>query len=367
MLPACTSLLWSGVGAAQAGRLTTPPGHAGHSVLASRSAPSDTAPPDSTKKGKGKRKVDVSGYVQVFYKMRRDANGDGVVEPSVFRDQRVRIEFKGDVTRHAAYDLEVDPRAPEITGVLRDAFIALDYVRHHEIRIGQQKTLFGYENPASSARLFTVNRSEVSDNLSRGPNLRDIGIGLTGWLPAGERWRVEDALTLVNGSGMNVQADSTAKKNLWGRIGLRYKRPDWTVRFGVSGASGDQQEPLDSGPPLVIAYTHGFTRLGADVEVDHPRVFFAAEFVSGNDKAPASLPDAGGGSVGYYAIVAGKTRWNAGPLLRYDALEGFRRWTGGGYVGLPSDDVSLLLNYEVFRDDLGKHDDRFYLRLQLRF
>ena len=333
--------------------------------------PSDSVDADSSaKKKKGaKRRVNVSGYVQVFYKGRRDANSDGIVEPSVFRVQRVRIEFKGDVTPNVGYDVEIDPRAPEITGVLRDAFITLNYVPHHEIRVGQQKTLFGYENPLSSARLFVVNRAEMSDNLSRGPTLRDIGVGLVGWLPLRGRWRIEDAITVVNGSGMNVQADSTARKNVWGRLGVRIRDASGktTARFGVSGASGDQQEPVDSGPPIVPAFNFNFTRYGADVQIDHPLAFVAAEFVSGDNKAPASLPDAGGTQIGYYGIVAVKTKWNAGPIVRYDVLEEFRRWTAGAYVGLPADDVSLLLNYEIFKDDLGKHDDRYYARLQLRF
>lgn len=336
-------------------------------VLQQAAAPPDTTQQDSTRRRRRGATVRVSGYTQVFYKGRRDANADGFTEPGVFRVQRVRLNFKGDLTRHVSYDVEIDPRAPDITGILRDAFISLDYLPRHEIRIGQQKTLFGHENPTSSSRLFTVNRSEVSDFLSRGINLRDIGIGVVGSVRLGGGFRLEDAVTLVNGSGLNVQADSTARKNVWGRLGVRYRSGDLTLRLGVSGASGDQQEPADSGPPPVAPFTFTFTRYGADFVVDHPRVHFAAEYIAGDDRAPASVPGAGGHRSGYYAILVGKTPWGFGPLVRYDAVEEFQRWTVGGYVGLPADDVSLLANYEVFRDALGKHDDRFYLRLQVRY
>ena len=329
----------------------------------------DSSAQDSATAGKRvKRMPAISGYVQVFYKGRRDADGSGSTEPSVFRVQRVRIELRGDVTPHIGYDVEIDPRAPDVTGILRDAFITLDYLPKHEIRIGQQKTLFGYENPTSSTRLFVVNRAEVSDNLSRGVTLRDIGVGVIGSIPINDRFRLEDAVTVVNGSGMNVQADSTARKNVWGRLGVRYRSAakDFTVHLGVSGASGDQHEPIDSGPPAVPAFTRTFTRFGTDLEIDHPLGFLAAEFVSTNDKAPKILGDVAGGAEGYYVLFAGKTRWKVGPIVRWDVFDEFRRLTGGAYIGRPSDDVSLLLNYEVFRDDAGKHDDRYYARLQIR-
>ena len=147
-------------------------------ALAAQGVPPDIIRADSAPPKRARPTVHLSGYLQVFYKARRDANGDGITEPSVFRDQRVRIGINGKVTDHVGYDIEIDPRAPEVAGILRDAFITLDYLPHHEVRIGQQKTLFGYENPTSSSRLYTVNRSEVSDNLSRGVNLRDIGLGL---------------------------------------------------------------------------------------------------------------------------------------------------------------------------------------------
>lgn len=332
-----------------------------------RSAAPDSAQPDSLGRRRDrKRSVRVSGYVQVFYKGRREASGDGVTEPGVFRDQRVRLSFDGKVNRHVGYDVEIDPRAPEITGVLRDAYITLDYVPRHEIRIGQQKTTFGWENSISSSRLFFVNRAEVSDNLSRGISLRDIGLGLEGSLPLSRRFRLEDAITLVNGAGSNVQADNTSRKNLWGRVGLRYRDSSMTVRVGASGASGDQFEAADPGPPPEDAFTLEFSRYGTDIQVDHRLAFVSAEYVSSSDKVVDS-GDPSERRTGYFGLLAVKTPWHAGPVLRYDVLEDFNRVTIGAYAGLPANAVSLLLNYEVFRDDLGKHDDRYYARLQVRF
>lgn len=322
---------------------------------------------DSSAQHGKKPTVKLSGYVQFFYRARFDVNRDGIVDPDFFRMQRVRIEVKGRITPHVTYDVEVDPRAPEITGVLRDAFISLDYIPHHKLRLGQQKTQFGYENRESSSQLFTVNRTEVSENLSRGVTLRDLGLGLIGRWPLQKGFAIEDAITLVNGSGMNVQADSTKRKNLWARIGGRYKRDSLTARLGFSYASGDQQEPDDPGPPRVRGFTFDFKRWGVDAEIDHPWGFLAAEYVKGKDNAPARVPDASGTRSGYYVILAGKTRWNLGPLVRYDQLEAYQRWTYGAFYGLPSDNLRFLLNYEIWQDDLGRHDDALYLWVQTRF
>ena len=143
--------------------------------------------------------------------------------------------MSGKVWPWISYDVEVDPRAPEVAGVLRDAYITLRFIPRHRVRLGQQKTQFGYENRESSSRLFAVNRTEVSDNLSRGPNLRDIGIGLLGSLPLGGGLRIEDAVTLTNGTGLNVQADDTDMKTVWGRLGVRYQFDGSWVRLGGIG------------------------------------------------------------------------------------------------------------------------------------
>ena len=125
--------------------------------------------PSKENKKKKKEKVEVSGILQTHFLQRLDANNDGKVRASRFRVQRARISFKGKVNRHVSYDVMIDPRSPDISGVLRDAFFDVrEVIPRHRLRIGQQKTQFGYENGRSSSRLYTVNRAEVSDNVARG-------------------------------------------------------------------------------------------------------------------------------------------------------------------------------------------------------
>src|SRR5690349_623598 len=151
-------------------------------------APAPAAEVDGAPPGGVDRTPRVGGYLQTFYREAFDTGEDDVVDYDNFRVQRVRIALEGDVYPWLSYDLEVDPRAPEVAGVMRDAFVSFKVIPRHRIRVGQQKTQFGYENRESSSRLFAVNRTEVSDNLSRGVNLRDVGVGVLGDVKLGNGW-----------------------------------------------------------------------------------------------------------------------------------------------------------------------------------
>jgi hypothetical protein len=319
----------------------------------------------STKKYKPK----LSGFIQAQFLQNFDTNNDGVTNPNRFRLQRVRIKVDGKITKQVSYQVEIDPRAPTITGILRDAYISLSFIKKQELRIGQQKTQFGYENTVSSSRLYFVNRTDVSDNLSRGNNLRDIGIGLIGSIKINKKWRIEDAVILVNGAGMNVQADNNHKKSIFGRVGIRYKTDAIKWKLGISGANADLVDiTIDSigNPTDYIMY---FTRLGADVQLDTKWFTMVAEYVAGNNEEPDGPTDVSG----YYFMAAGKTPLHIGPTLRYEDVDGeFQRWTFGAYYGEPSARLRVLANYEIRKliDDpempLGE-DNRFYLWLMVRF
>ena len=310
----------------------------------------------------------VTGYFQVHYRYSFPTAKDSSVDNSNFRVQRARVGVEGDVNPWLSYDVVMDPRSPDITGVLRDAYFTLRVIPRHRIRVGQQKTQFGYENNESSTRLYAVNRAELSDALSRGLNLRDIGVGLLGNLKLGRGWRFEDAITVVNGAGMNVQDDDTPRKNVFGRIGLRWKSDprDLVVRVGFSGATGDlidRNDPLDPDDDIHVA----FTRQGVDVEVDHPRFFASAEYVRGTDDDLTSGES--DDPSGYYVNLVGKTRWHVGPVVRYDVFaDEFERWTLGIHYTPTDVPFRVLVNHEIRTLINGvRGDDKFYVWTQVCF
>jgi len=322
---------------------------------------------------KGKH-LKVYGFVQTFYRHAFETGSDGVYDNGNFRVQRVRLGVKGDLAKWLSYEVDIDPRAPEITGVLRDAFFDVKVIPNHVVRIGQQKTTFGYENNVSSSKLFAVNRTEMSDNITRGPNLRDIGVGLIGHIPLANGFRIEDSVTLVNGAGMNVQDDDTRRKSVWGRLGLRYKKEDFWVRLGVSGATGDFMDEGDDEEDPADDVRLSFDRIGFDVEVDHKWFFVSAEYAAGWNDEEDEREDVDG----WYINLVGKTPWKIGPIVRYDATatEGtsdYKRWTLGGYYGNPNDRFRVLVNYEIRQKmedpsgNVGRGDDKFYVWFQFKF
>lgn len=325
---------------------------------------------DTLKKKSKKYQVKISGVLQFHYLNEFNTNGDTIRDPDGFRILRARITVKGDINKFTSFEIMIDPRAPEQGGILRDAFVKFKVIKDQTIRVGQQKTQFGWENRQSITELYTVNRAEMSDGVSRGENLRDIGIGILGHIKLNKKIRIEDAVTFTNGTRANVAGpyDFNPKKALWGRLGLRYKKDDLEVRLGGSFGFGGIRYLGDSiANPNDDIYVN-FKRLGADFQIDHKHFFLASEYAQGTDRVADTLY---GEPKGYQVLLAIKTKWKAGPLARYDVFE--EEWkvlTLGAYYGNPNDKLRFLLNY-VLRGNVtdipNGHDDRLYLQMQIRF
>ena len=330
-------------------------------------APGATAP-EAVEEPWTLRPPTVTGFIQVHFRTAFRTGEDPLVDNPNFRVQRARLGVEGELFPWLGYTLGIDPRAPEILGVLRDAYFTLRFIPRHRIRIGQQKTQFGYENRESSTRLFAVNRTELADNLARGSNLRDVGIGLLGNIKLGHGFRIEDAVTLVNGNGFNTQLDDTPLKDLWGRIGLRYKRGSFWARLGFSGGIGDRIELGDDNLPGTADDFHlSFRRVGADLEIDQKWFFLSSEFIYGWDH-PGDMEIES--RYGWYLNVVGKTPWDIGPIVRYDMIsdDEFQRFTFGLYYGKADAPFRVMVNYELRLVREGARvDDKLYLWAQVRF
>lgn len=307
---------------------------------------------DADEKRKG---PEVSGYIQFHFNQPVGGNENR------FRVQRARVSLEGEVNDMISYEMDIDPRAPDHAGTLRDAFFNIEYRPNHTLRLGQHKTKFGYINQRSSSRLYTVNRPEMADELSRGINLRDIGASLLGKHPMSPKVNFEYAVSLVNGAGMNVQRDNNDSKNVSGRIGLRSKGKGLKWRLGVSGAIGDLFEP-ENDPELAPGYFIDFKRLGTDFFLDHDAFDLNGEFAIGRREELGDKETVHG----YYLTLVGKTSGPVGPVLSYDSINSTEdvRVTLGAYHGTSDEPFRVLVNYE-FRGSTTV--GRFYLWTLVRF
>ncbi|HEX2950103.1 MAG TPA: porin [Armatimonadota bacterium] len=208
-----------------------------------------------------------------------------------------------------------------------------------EARFGLSRIPFGYEAPLSSAKLITLERSEVTRRLIE-PFAYDRGAYLT-YRPDGP-WSI--AAGIVNGSTAQTSTDPDERKNVTAHI--QYTRD--TLNVGASAYAGtlptdtdaccEQETDKPAGPP------ENAWRYGADAELIYGRLTAIGEVLIG---------DTGGITArGGYLTVAYHTPNNRYlPYCRveqYDpntAIDGdrFRRVTLGcrRYLSSPSARVSI--------------------------
>ncbi len=315
-------------------------------------APDTTAAPSAAKATPNKR-LTVSGLLNVQYAY-TDAP-EGTRNASGFEIRRARIRASGELLPQVGYTVMVDGATPD--NVLKDAFVSLKLIPGAEIRLGQFKTPFGYENPESDMRLLWVNTSFVVGSLARGLDPRDLGAVVVGnWALTGPL-SLEATGAVVNGF-LPTRRDDDQEKHLWGRAGLSAKLDVGTARAGVSYGRGRQRAP---GADRVINNADDtffwFNTLGVDVTFDSPWVFAVAEYMtSAREPIGGTAFDASGWYLGAY----GKTPWKAGPIFRAETFDPNnnagqdlrRRYTLGAYYDLETLNARFIFNYELDRSEV---------------
>ncbi len=304
----------------------------------------------------------LSGYLQVQYTLRgaAPAGGPGGAGLDTFLVRRARLKAAGDVVPGVGYDLLLEAATP--TTPLRDAYLSVRLIPHLELRLGQQKTPFGYDWPTSSTVLVTLDRSLVSRALGRAVNARDIGVSARGHLALPARFGLEYAVALVNGAGPNT-LDGGAGKDAFARVGARWRRGGVHLRLGVSFALGDLPPAATAAP---VTY---FRRAGADLELDTPWIALRAEGILGWSWL-AGVPGRQGGA---YLTLFGRSPWHLGPLVRLEtyaadlaAGTARTRLTAGACWNLPSPDLRVVANVLLEPWDAG-YPTAFELQGQARF
>ena len=123
-----------------------------------------------------------------------------------------------------------------------------------------------------------------------------------------------------------------------------------TFWLGASACDGDQMDPGPTPAPTDDS-VFAFRRLGGDLRVDSKWLFLAAEAIAGR-KVRGGMSD---DQQGAYLTLVGKSRWNVGPIFRYDVFDpntaaagDIRRvLTGGAYLDVEAIRARLVANAEI--------------------
>jgi hypothetical protein len=245
-----------------------------------------------------------------------------------FEFRRARIGLKGDVTREIGFVVVYDGA----DDAMKDAAVMLRYLPGVELRLGQFKTPFGYEQSEFDVRLLWVYSSYAVSALARGRDSRDVGLLAAGSWRVGGPASVDLSAALVNGAGPNTK-DDLDEKNVWSKAGVSLALAGTTTRLGASYGYGHQVQalgadgrfgPQGTGASATLDDTYfWFHTAGLDLTFDSPWVFVAAEKLRSRRHVtrfttPTTSATTDVEPNGWYAGLYTRSRWNTGVILRVE-------------------------------------------------
>ncbi|MDL2296415.1 OprO/OprP family phosphate-selective porin [Bacteroidales bacterium OttesenSCG-928-B11] len=238
----------------------------------------------------------ISGFVNFRYQYSENM--------STFDIRRARLDFKGDLSPIFDYRLQVEFAS---NPTLLDGYMRAKIKPWLHIQAGEFKIPFTLENPYSPLKLefidmpSTITRFCSYQDLSGiRSNGRDVGVMVSGsFFKVKDFYRVEYALGVFNGSGINVR-DNNKSKDVVGRINF-YPIKDLTL--SISGYVGE----------MVLDNQHLYARRdrwSGGIRYENDKWSIRTEYVGGNT--------AGVHSDGVYALAGYTFFGKLMPALRYD-------------------------------------------------
>ena len=276
--------------------------------------------------GGGSDLIGVSGFIQPQYNFNlngKDASGNSL-NTNNFTFNRARLGVMGSIPYDIDYYIVAEFssfKTAEKNVHLLDAYVSYTrFSKWAKIAMGQFKSPFSMEQNTACSGLYTINRSEVVNQLA-GPQ-RDLGFMITG---GNDTTFIQYSLAVLNGSGMNAEDDNT-NKNIVGRLLVH---PLSGLTLGGSFNIG-KINPTNPSQPL-----NEITRFGGELQYKTGNLFLQGEYIRGVDKLHSltNVPVYGGcgGIIGYdskpkgsytkdgFVVMASyMTPWNLEPVVKFD-------------------------------------------------
>ncbi len=269
---------------------------------------------------------------------------------------------------------------------LTDGYINWNRFDFANVKVGQFKSPFGFEQLYADPRLFIAERTLVNDRLTAS---RQIGVQVTGDL-FGQR--VSYATGLFNGTGVNLTSNDN-DKFLWaGRVSavawqgtLGGQAARWSLGTDAlastdSGLTGQAAEfGFDAVPGGTKDNTFAGRREagGLDTQFHAGPFDLWVEYLRARFKPVVAIPSRSFDADGWYAqagcFVVPKTLQ---AVVRYDTFDpnlllpanSTSTWTFGGNWFLKSDDLKLQFDYLLSDvDGVAARNKKLIMRLQTIF
>ena len=337
-----------------AGQATVPP------------APAPPAPPaEAVVRPAGKEpRLTVGGYLQA-----QGEAGDRVDTRFDANDRmyvrRARIAAQGGFTENVDFKAEVDLSGSlGSTANMRaqgtDIFVHWKRYPAAQVRVGQFKTPYSFEQLQSDTVLTTPERGLGVDRISVG---RQLGVQLSGDL-AGKR--LAYAVGAFNGNGINVSANDDDEFLLAARLGATlFERGKLKWSGAVNGYRSEDRSA--AAPPEAGLANNVFSGTrqawGVDTQLVTERAEILAEYLTARYEPDAAFDR----DLSALSVIGGwrfTPKWQG--VLRYETYDAVTTdtdvWTGGANYFLKGNDLKLQLH--LMHSEAG---DRVLARVQTIF
>ncbi|OYT11900.1 MAG: hypothetical protein B6I18_02550 [Bacteroidetes bacterium 4572_112] len=321
----------------------------------------------------GEDGVKIIGFVQSEYQYQFLGDSvqsvmNGLDKPSSFYFNRARLGATGTIPYDFSYYFLAEFSPSHGGPYILDAFVTYKrFAPYFIVSMGQFKSQFGLELTTACHGLYSVNRSQVVNELAS--PFRDQGVLILGSTGDKKILGMEHSdiftyrLAITNGQGLN-KYDGNMDKDVTARLVFQ---PIEDVKIGGSFRWG-KQKPIQASEPDDTR-----RRWGVDLSVEKANILFQAEYINGLDQG-SSLVGGGCGSSptiqkgdfnkdGFWTAIMYKFDNGFAPILKYQyysvnssvatiphqtqdaAIVGFNYYF--------NDWTRLQLNYVITKDNLN--------------
>ena len=344
--------------------------------------------------GKGS-KLSLGGFLQgqAEFGDSPDVRFDGLNDRALLR--RARVSVTGAFLENFDYKIEFDLSANTLgastgaRGQLTDYFLNWNRYEFANLKFGQYKTHFGWEQILSDTKTLTIERSLPNDRLTDG---RQIGASVTGALL---EKRLSYAVGVFNGSGVNTSNNDDDQFMTTARVqgtALKTEWNKWAVEANVganvlvSRDTSVSKTGFGFGTATTAAGTNIFegrraawgvdtqVKVGPfDVQAEYLRSYFEPK---NNTPSNDTIADGFYITTGYYILpkqFQAILRWETFDPHEGRADDRTDVWTFGLNYYLKGDDLKLMANYLLGSQSPGTADGRrdgrgrVLLRAQMMF